>query len=101
MANQYTGSFEHIIQTKFNCSAREMLQKCAEDGLTYQQAEELLGFKHGTIRKWANRFDIKLKSGLVEKATYCDDFMRRFRRKAINKYNVLSRGWFKKGVFGF
>ncbi|GGG00039.1 MULTISPECIES: hypothetical protein [Cysteiniphilum] len=93
MANQYTGSFEHIIQQKYNCSAREVLERCADEGMTYQDAEKMLGFKHGTIRKWANRFDIKLKSGIVEKTVKRDSFMKMFKQKGLNKYNVLSRCW--------
>ena len=65
MANQYCGSFEHVIQSKFNCSAEDALKQCVNEGLTYAEAEEKLGFKHGTIRKWAKRFDLKLQSGEV------------------------------------
>ncbi len=93
MANQYTGSFEHIVRAKFNCSAKEILQQCANKGMTYQQAEKMLGFKHGTIRKWANRYGIKLKAGTAERAPKRNDFMRLFKNKAMNKYNVLSRCW--------
>ncbi|WP_116964040.1 hypothetical protein [Fastidiosibacter lacustris] len=93
MANQYTGSFEHIIQQKYGCSAEEVLQRCAVEGMTYQEAEKMLGFKHGTIRKWANRFNIKLKSGIAEKSVKRDNFMKMFKQKSINKYNVLSRCW--------
>lgn len=96
MANQYTGSFEHIIQQKYNCSAKKVLEHCANEKMTYQEAEKMLGFKHGTIRKWANRFDIKLKSGLVGKTVKRDSFMKMFRQKSLNKYNVLSRCWGKK-----
>ena len=98
MANQYTGSFEHIIQQKFSCSAYEVLQRCSDEGMTYQQAEKLLGFKHGTIRKWANRFDIRLKSGSISKTVKDDNFMQMFRQKNINKHNVLSRCWNIKDV---
>ena len=93
MPNQYTGSFEHIIQQKFGCSAQEVLQRCCDEGMTYQDAEKMLGFKHGTIRKWANRFNIRLKSGIVEKTVKRDNFMSMFRQKGINKHNVLSRCW--------
>lgn len=93
MANQYTGSFEHAIQQKHNCSAQDILKYCAEEGMTYQEAEKMLGFKHGTIRKWANRFNIKLKSSILEKEVRCDTFMKMFKQKTLNKYNILSRCW--------
>ncbi len=96
MANQYTGSFEHIIQQKYSCTAQEVLQRCADEGMTYQDAEKMLGFKHGTIRKWANRFDIRLKSGAVEKTGKRDSFVKMFKQKNVNKYNVLSRCWGSK-----
>lgn len=93
MANQYTGSFEHIIQQRYNCNAKEVLERCANEGMTYQEAEKLLGFKHGTIRKWANRFNVKLKSSIIETAVKRNSFMKMFKQKSLNKYNVLSRCW--------
>ena len=93
MANQYIGSFEHIVRQKFSCSAREALQRCANENMSYQEAEKALGFKHGTIRKWANRFGIKLKSGVDRQISRRDHFIRLFHQKSINKYNILSRQW--------
>jgi transposase len=92
MANQYSGSFEHIIQQKFNCSAEEALKRCVSEGLSYTEAEEKLGFKHGTIRKWANRFDLKLKAGEPPKLKK-DQFMKFFKESRLNRYNILSRSW--------
>ena len=95
MANQYSGSFEHIIREKFVCSAREALEHCASDELSYADAAEKLGFKHGTIRKWAKRLDIKLKSGEPVRMKP-EQFMRFFKAKNLNKYNLLSRKWLFK-----
>ena len=93
MANQYAGSFEHTVQKKFSCSAYEVLQRFSNEGMTYQQAEKALGFKHGTIRKWANRFDIRLKSSSFSESVKKENFMQMFRQKNINKHNILSRCW--------
>lgn len=95
MANQYTGSFEHIIKNKYGCNAKQLLERCALQGMTYQEAEKVFGVKYETIRKWANRFNIKLKSSEVENIK-SDNFMKMFKQKNINKYNILSRCWCKK-----
>jgi hypothetical protein len=92
MANQYTGSFEHIVKDKFNCSAKEALINCQTDGLSYAEAGKRLGFKHGTIRKWANKLDIRLRAGEPPKLRK-DQFLKLFRAPNLNQYNVLSRSW--------
>ena len=92
MANQYTGSFEHIVRDKYNCSAKEALLECQVDGLSYVEAGEKLGFKHGTIRKWANKLDIKLRAGDPPKLRK-DQFIKLFKSESVNQYNVLSRSW--------
>jgi transposase len=92
MANQYTGSFEHIVKDKYNCTAQEALIECQKDGLSYAEAGEKLGFKHGTIRKWANKLDIKLRAGDPPKLRK-DQFLKLFRSETMNQYNVLSRSW--------
>lgn len=43
MANQYSGNFEQIVKNRFKCSAREILLKCQREGLSYQDAEKVLG----------------------------------------------------------
>ena len=95
MANQYTGSFEHIVKDKFNRSAKEALIECQKNGLSYAEAGEHLGFKHGTIRKWANKLDIKLRAGEPPRLRK-DQFMKLFRAQNLNQYNVLSRSWLNK-----
>lgn len=92
MANQYSGSFEHIIRDKFGCSAKEVLQECVDDGLSYTDAEQRLGFKHVTIRKWAKRFNLQLRAGEPPKLKP-EQFMKFFKEKTLNKYNVLNRRW--------
>ncbi|MFZ9035295.1 MAG: hypothetical protein ACO2ZM_04170 [Francisellaceae bacterium] len=101
MANQYTGSFEHIVRQRFNCSAKEVLQRCSSEDMTYQDAEQFLGFKHGTIRKWSNRYGIRLRSGIVEQPAKRDSFSKMFKQKSINKYNVLSRCWLSKRIYSY
>lgn len=93
MANQYCGSFEHVIRSKFNCSAREALEQCVDEGLTYAEAEEKLGFKHGTIRKWAKRFGLKLQAGETTEDLHLENFEKFFYEKDLNQYNFLSRQW--------
>ena len=91
MANQYTGSFEHKIQQKFQCSAEEILKKFEEENLSYYEVEKRIGFTHGTIRKWARRYGIKLRSGQQSHEKQAQD--ERFFEKAINTVNFLSRSW--------
>ncbi|TNF66618.1 MAG: helix-turn-helix domain-containing protein [Gammaproteobacteria bacterium] len=98
MANQYCGSFEHVIQNKFNCTAEDALKQCVDEGLTYAEAEEKLGFKHGTIRKWAKRFDLKLQSGEPSEETHQENFEKFFRQQSMNRYNFLSRQWLALGA---
>lgn len=93
MANQYCGSFEHVIRNKFHCSAEDALKQCVDEGLTYAEAEEKLGFKHGTIRKWAKRFNLRLESGEPQEGLQKENFDKFFHQHKINRYNVLSRQW--------
>ena len=60
MANQYTSSFNHIIQEKFGKSAKELLAQYVKDKVTYQQAAKITGMTTGTIRKWCARYEIRL-----------------------------------------
>ncbi len=90
MANQYSGSFEHKIKQKFDCSAREILQKFAEENLTYDEVEKKLGFTHGTIRKGAKKYGISLKSN-IEETEECQNSQ--FFSPQINSHNFLSRKW--------
>jgi hypothetical protein len=92
MANQYTGNFEQVIKSKFGISAKEMLKQCADQGLSYPEAGERLGFKHGTIRKWANKYDIQLNAGEPE-TLKSDEFLALLRSEQLNQYNILSRSW--------
>lgn len=104
MANQYTGNFEQIVKNRFNCSAKEVLLKCQRDGLSYQEAEKLLGFKHVTIRKWAKRFDIKLPArfrfnddcfGQSKEVAYVNEC----KSNRINKTNIFSRCWVNMNLY--
>jgi uncharacterized protein YjcR len=91
MANQYTGSFEHKVKEKFNCSALELLKNSLNEDLTYFDLQEKLGVTHGTIRKWARRYGISLRSGsLPEKE---DESQKMFYEDHLNMYNLLSRRW--------
>ncbi|MCF6768026.1 hypothetical protein L3V86_06600 [Thiotrichales bacterium 19S11-10] len=98
MANQYSGSFEHVIQNKFNCSAKDALVNCVNEGLTYAQAEEKLGFKHGTIRKWAKRFGLRLQAGEPSQGMRQESFKKHFHENTMNRYNFLSRQWLVLGM---
>lgn len=104
MANQYSGNFEQIVNNKFKCSAKEILLKCQKDGLSYQDAEKLLGFKHVTIRKWAKRFDIKLPPRFritEDNQDYGDGkaYVNECRTSKINKSNILSRCWINMSLY--
>lgn len=104
MANQYSGNFEQIVKNKFNCSAKEVLLKCQRDGLSYQDAERVLGFKHVTIRKWAKRFDIKLppKFRMTEDNTDHNmgvAYVNECKSKKISKMNIFSRCWINMNLY--
>jgi hypothetical protein len=98
MANQHTGNFEHVVKDKFKCSAKEMLLKCQTEGLSYQEAEKVLGFKHVTIRKWAKRFDINLPVRFkvnedTTKLRQGVEYIENCKSENIDKTNVFSRYW--------
>ena len=98
MANQYTGSFEHIVREKYQCSARELLEQCVDEGMSYADAEERFGFKHGTIRKWAKKFGLKLHTGTPQHNKE-DQLRNLFNESRLNRYNILSRSWFSGNHF--
>jgi|GEM_PF-2563861 len=91
MANQYFGSFEHKVQERFNCSALEMLKVWAEKGNTYAEVEATIGISHGTIRKWARRYGLELKSGQTTPTH--QERLEQFYDPNLNIYNFLSRRW--------
>lgn len=91
MANQYTGSFEHIVQLKCQCTALELLKKAEQDQLSYCDVSTLLGLKQVTVRKWASRFGIKLNYKLEPAQIHYQSTL--FDAKEINKINFLSRSW--------
>ena len=104
MANQYSGNFEQIVEDKFKCSAREMLLKCQREGLSYQDAEKVLGFKHVTIRKWAKRFDIKLpprfrmnedSADLNKEVAYVNEC----KSETLTRTNIFSRCWVNMSLY--
>ena len=97
MANQYTGNFEVMIRQKFNCSARDILIECARKGLTYAEAQDWLGFKHGTIRKWSKRFGLKLRPGESARLK-AENYLLHARKKSINKYNALHKPWLCQSI---
>ena len=101
MANQYTASFDHIIQEKFGKSAKELLMQYVEEKVTYDKASTLTGFTTSTIRKWCTRYDIRLlaqSNGKKKKPIENFSLLATkdsFKEKAINIDNALSRRWFK------
>lgn len=104
MANQHTGNFEHVVKDKFKCSAREMLLKCQTEGLSYQDAEKVLGFKHVTIRKWAKRFDIKLPASFVttdksEAINQGVEYIESCKSKKTDRTNIFSRCWINMSLY--
>jgi uncharacterized protein YjcR len=92
MVDQYTGGFKYIIQLNYNSSAKEVLQNCTHEGLTYIDAAEKLGFGPGTIRKWARRFDLKLNPCEPTRLG-AKEFIKFFSEVEINKHNILSVSW--------
>jgi transposase len=104
MANQHTGNFEHVVKDRFKCSAREMLLKCKTEGLSYQDAEKVLGFKHVTIRKWAKRFDIKLPARFVatdnrDVANQGVEYIKCCKSKKTDRTNIFSRCWVNMSLY--
>lgn len=104
MANQYSGNFEQIIARKFNCTAREALLKCQAKGLSYEDAEDVLGFKHVTIRKWARRLDVKLCTKLKthereNSSSKGFEYIKNCKAKSVNTKNMLSRCWINMDLY--
>ncbi len=91
MANQYAGSFEHKIKQKFDCSAKELLEKFSQENLSYNDVEKRLGFTHGTIRKWARRYGICLQA--CHPTHELHEKTHRFFETEMNAHNFLSRKW--------
>lgn len=91
MANQYTGSLEHKAQVKYGCTARELLENFAQENLSYLDAQDRLGVTHGTIRKWARKFGVELKSEQPENNTEAQENL--FFSPEMNAFNFLSRRW--------
>lgn len=92
MANQYTGSFEHIVRSKCQCSARALLEKAEQDHLSYSDVGDILGLKQVTIRKWASRFGVRLSYKAEPKQTHSNQ-RAMFQAKDLNAINFLSRTW--------
>ncbi|MDF2940625.1 MAG: hypothetical protein K0R66_1267 [Gammaproteobacteria bacterium] len=91
MANQYTGSLDHKVRQKFGCSALELLQQALAEDLSYNEVQAKLGVTQGTVRKWARRFGVELRSdGSCEVE---EDKSHLFFSPEINSYNFLSRRW--------
>ena len=99
MANQYTRNLDHISKEKFGKSAKELLLQYVEEGVTYDNAAKITGTQPGTIRKWCNRYNIKLlTNGQRSQGKAVKDFSllatkNVFRTGSINKENALSRQW--------
>ena len=99
MANQHTQNFDHISKAKFGKSAKELLLQYAEEGVTYENAAKITDTQPGTIRKWCNRYNIRLlPNGQKSKGKPVEDFSLLaaksiFKAKAINIENALSRQW--------
>ena len=102
MANQYTASFDHIIQEKFGKSAKALLMQYAEEKVTYEKAAKITGMTTSTIRKWCARYDIRLlaqSDGKKKKPVEDFNLLATkdiFKAKAINIENALSRQWLKR-----
>ena len=104
MANQHTGNFGHVVKDKFKCTAKEILLKCQVEGLSYQDAEKVLGFKHVTIRKLAKRFDIKLPVRFTimddgDTTNQSVEYINSCKLKSIDKTNVFSRCWINMNLY--
>ena len=99
MANQYTQNFDHVSKEKFGKSAKDLLLQYAKEGLTYANTAKITGVMTGTIRKWCNRYNIRLlPNGKNLKGKAVKDFSLLatksvFRANTINKENALSRQW--------
>ena len=91
MANQYTGSLEHKVRQKFGCSALELLQQALAENLSYNEVQAKLGVTQGTVRKWARRFGVELRSESTYEVE--EDKSQLFFSPEINAYNFLSRKW--------
>ncbi len=91
MANQYSGSIEHKARQKYNCSAESLLRRFSEEDLSYFDAQDRLGVTHGTIRKWARRFGIELRSCQMTQDK--EDYSALFYGQEMNTLNFLSRRW--------
>ena len=97
MANQYSGSFEHKIRERFHCTVDELLNRYADEGLTYIEVEKKLGVSQSTVRKWAKRYSIELQNS--QETLGSDDINVRslFFAPELNIHNILSRKWLNVG----
>ncbi len=91
MANQYCGSFEHRVKERFNCSAKALLEQFSQEGVTYDEAQSLIGITHGTIRKWAKKYNLELRSRTDKQEN--NKSLELFYANEINQENFLSRPW--------
>ena len=97
-------TIKQIIARKFNCSAKEALLRCQAKGLSYEDAEGVLGFKHVTIRKWAKRLDVKLSAKLKNhenenSSSKGIEYIKNCKSKPINAKNMLSRCWLNMDLY--
>ena len=101
MANQYTSSFNHIVQEKFGKAAKVLLTEYAKKNITYTEAARITGFTMGTIRKWCARYQLHLQNKPSSKRKKSKEDFRLlatksiFKMKSINIENALSRQWSK------
>ena len=96
MANQYAGSLPHIALEQFDKTAQELLREFEKDGISYVKAAEITGLQQNTIRKWCERYSVKLaltrqlKVNSVEKIN--------LKSKTVNTTNFLYRKWQPKAL---
>lgn len=56
-----------VVITKNPYPSEEQLQKCAEEGMTYRQAADKLGYSYGVVSYYAQKFGVHLKRELKKK----------------------------------
>ncbi|MBK2125760.1 helix-turn-helix domain-containing protein [Fangia hongkongensis] len=95
MANQYSQSFEIILQRKYGKPTHEVLQMYCDEGLSYEDVASKFGFKSTTVRKWCRKYNVELlgPTEINSAKAYETLYQSSLSAVTVNTYNVLYRSW--------
>ncbi|WP_440992852.1 hypothetical protein [Cysteiniphilum litorale] len=93
MPNQYSNNFELNILKKYGKPAEKVLNDLHDQGVSYLEASELMGYQVWTVKRWCRRYGISLAQKELNTEINNREFMNKFHEQELNKYNILSRKW--------